>query len=56
MDPRRVILTPHFAAWSEDAFSSLHQEVATAMEAVLGNRWPVGTVNPQVVPKKPLAR
>ncbi len=54
MDPRRVILTPHFAAWSEDAFSYLHQEVADAVGAILGDRWPVGTINPHVAPKKPL--
>ncbi|MGH2391558.1 MAG: C-terminal binding protein, partial [Chloroflexota bacterium] len=54
MDPRRVILTPHFAAWSEDAFSCLHQEVAAAVEAVLGARWPAGTVNPEVAPKHDL--
>jgi D-3-phosphoglycerate dehydrogenase / 2-oxoglutarate reductase len=56
MDPRRVILTPHFAAWSEDAFSYLHQEVAAAVEAILGDRRPAGTVNPEVVPKQPLTR
>jgi D-3-phosphoglycerate dehydrogenase len=56
MDPRRVILSPHFAAWSEDAFSYLHQEVADAVAAVLDHRWPAGTVNPQTAPKKPLRR
>lgn len=54
MDPRRVILTPHFAAWSEDAFSYLHQEVAAAVEAILDDRRPAGTVNPEVVPKHDL--
>jgi D-3-phosphoglycerate dehydrogenase len=54
MDPRRVILTPHGAAWSEDAFSYLHQEVAAAVEAILDDRRPAGTVNPEVVPKHDL--
>ncbi len=56
IDPRRVILSPHFAAWSEDAFMFLHQEVADAVEAIMSDLWPAGTVNPQVTPKKPLAR
>lgn len=56
IDPRRVILSPHFAAWSEDAFSNLHQEVADAVKAILADHWPAGTVNPEVSPRKPLTR
>lgn len=54
MDPRRVILTPHFAGSSEDSIVQLHREAAAAVEAVLDGRWPAATVNPRVVPKKPL--
>jgi phosphoglycerate dehydrogenase-like enzyme len=55
MDPQRVILTPHFAASSEDSEAQLHREVAAAVAAVLAGRWPDGTINPHVVPKQPLA-
>jgi D-3-phosphoglycerate dehydrogenase len=55
MDPRRVILTPHFAASSVDAEIQLHREVAAAVASLLADRWPEATVNPQVVPKQPLA-
>jgi D-3-phosphoglycerate dehydrogenase len=56
MDPRRVILTPHFAASSEESVAQLHREVAAAVEAVLDGRWPEATINPHVVPKQPMSR
>ncbi|HEX5692956.1 MAG TPA: C-terminal binding protein [Roseiflexaceae bacterium] len=55
-DPQRVIVTPHFAASSEEIFPDLHGEVAAAVEAVLAGRWPPSVINPDVVPKVPLAR
>lgn len=54
MDPRRVILTPHFAASSRESVAQLHVEVAAAVEAVLDGRWPQATMNPHVVPRQPL--
>ena len=54
MDARRIILTPHVAASSEDSVPHLQREVAAAVEAVLADRWPDATVNPTVVPKKSL--
>jgi D-3-phosphoglycerate dehydrogenase len=56
MDPQRVILTPHFAASSEQVNSTIHREVAMSVAAVLAGRWPDATMNPTVVPKKPLYR
>ena len=56
MDPQRVILTPHFAASSEEVYPELHREVSEAAAAVLEGRWPASTMNPTVVPKKPLRR
>jgi D-3-phosphoglycerate dehydrogenase len=55
MDLQRVILTPHFAASSADAEVQLHREVAAAVASLLAGRWPEATVNPQAVPKVPLA-
>ena len=56
MDPQRVILTPHFAASSEEVHPAVHREVSLAVAAVLAGRWPDATMNPTVVPKKPLIR
>jgi D-3-phosphoglycerate dehydrogenase len=56
MDPMRVILTPHFAASSEEVLPAVHREVAQSVAAVLAGRWPDATMNPTVVPKKPLLR
>jgi D-3-phosphoglycerate dehydrogenase len=56
MDPMRVILTPHFAASSEEVIPDLHREVAEAVAAVLDGRWPPSVMNPDVVPKQPLRR
>jgi D-3-phosphoglycerate dehydrogenase / 2-oxoglutarate reductase len=56
MDPQRVILTPHFAASSEEVHPEIHREVALSVAAVLAGRWPTATMNPMVVPKKPLIR
>jgi D-3-phosphoglycerate dehydrogenase / 2-oxoglutarate reductase len=56
MDPQRVILTPHFAASSEEVHPAVHREVAQSVAAVLAGRWPGATMNPTVVPKKPLHR
>jgi D-3-phosphoglycerate dehydrogenase len=56
MDPMRVILTPHFAASSEEIFPDLHREVGAAVAAILDDRWPAATINPDVVPKAPLRR
>jgi D-3-phosphoglycerate dehydrogenase / 2-oxoglutarate reductase len=56
MDPQRVILTPHFAASSEQVLPAIHREVSLSVAAVLAGRWPDATMNPTVVPKKPLVR
>ena len=56
IDPQRVILTPHFAASSEEVHADLHREVAAAAAAVLAGRWPPSGMNPNVVPKRPLQR
>jgi D-3-phosphoglycerate dehydrogenase len=56
IDPQRVILTPHFAASSEEVHVDLHREVSAAAAAVLAGRWPEATMNRTVVPKKPLRR
>jgi D-3-phosphoglycerate dehydrogenase len=55
-DPQRVIVTPHFAASSEEIFPDLHSEVSAAVAAVLGGRWPPSVMNPDVVPKVRLTR
>jgi D-3-phosphoglycerate dehydrogenase len=56
MDPQRVILTPHFAASSEEVLPAVHREVSLSVAAVLAGRWPDATMNPTVVPRKPLVR
>jgi D-3-phosphoglycerate dehydrogenase len=53
-DPKRVILTPHFAGGSQEALPAQQQEVADAISAFLQGHWPASTVNPTVVPKKGL--
>jgi D-3-phosphoglycerate dehydrogenase len=55
-DQRRVIVTPHFAASSEEVIPDLHREVCDAVEAVLGGQWPPSVMNPTVVPKLPLRK
>jgi D-3-phosphoglycerate dehydrogenase len=55
VDPQRLILTPHAAASSEDSLVDLRHEVIAAMQAVLSGHWPVSVINPQVVPRLPLA-
>ncbi|MBK9945017.1 MAG: C-terminal binding protein [Kouleothrix sp.] len=54
LDPQRVILTPHFAASSEQIGPDVHREVSAAVAAVLAGRWPPSVMNPGVVPKQPL--
>jgi D-3-phosphoglycerate dehydrogenase / 2-oxoglutarate reductase len=56
LDPQRVIMTPHFAASSEEVHPDLHREVSAAAAAVLDGRWPASVMNPDVVPKVPLRR
>lgn len=53
-DPQRVILTPHFAASSQEVEPDLHHEVSAALAAVLAGRWPPSVMNPAVIPKQPL--
>jgi phosphoglycerate dehydrogenase-like enzyme len=55
MHTQRVVLTPHFAASSEESEAQLHLEVADALESFLRGRWPRSTINPEVVPKTPLS-
>ncbi|HWE60333.1 MAG TPA: C-terminal binding protein [Chloroflexota bacterium] len=55
MDPRRVILTPHFAASSAESVAQQHHEVAAALRSLLDDRWPDATINPQVIPRRPLS-
>jgi len=52
-----VILTPHVAAYSEQAFEDLHQRATQNVVSVLEGRWPVEeqVVNREVVPRFPLA-
>jgi D-3-phosphoglycerate dehydrogenase / 2-oxoglutarate reductase len=54
LDPRRVILTPHFGAWCAASVPDLHAEVASALAAMLAGRWPASTMNPDVMPRLPL--
>lgn len=56
IDPRRLVLTPHIAASSDDALVELHREVIAAMQAVLAGRWPAAVMNPHVRPRVPLER
>lgn len=52
IDPRRVILTPHFGSASADARTALHREVAAALEAFLEGQMPTSLVNREVVPRE----
>jgi D-3-phosphoglycerate dehydrogenase len=54
LDPRRVILTPHFGAWCAASVPDLHAEVAAALAAMLAGRWPAATINTDVTPQLPL--
>jgi D-3-phosphoglycerate dehydrogenase len=56
IDPRRLVLTPHSAASSDDSLIDLRREVIAAMRAVLAGRWPAGVVNPTAAPRVPLGR
>lgn len=56
MDPRRVILTPHFSSQSEQVVAAVHREAAETLGEFLAGRWPRAAVNPEVKPKRPLAR
>lgn len=56
IDRQRVILTPHFAASSEEVTPAAHREVAESISSLLRGEWPAATMNPQVVPKQELRR
>lgn len=56
IDPRRVILTPHFGAWCAASVPDLHAEVASALAAMLAGRWPASTMNLDVMPRLPLVQ
>jgi D-3-phosphoglycerate dehydrogenase len=56
VDRRRLVLTPHAAASSDDSLVDLRHEVIAAMQAVLAGRWPAAVVNPRVTPRVPLSR
>jgi len=49
-----VILTPHFAAYSEHALEDLRASVVHTVIDVLQNRWPPFVMNPTVQPRPPL--
>jgi D-3-phosphoglycerate dehydrogenase / 2-oxoglutarate reductase len=51
LDPRRVILTPHFGAWCAASTPALHAEIAGALAAMLAGRLPDSTMNPGVTPR-----
>jgi D-3-phosphoglycerate dehydrogenase len=50
----QVILTPHYAAASQDAMEHLHRTMADSVEAVLRGFWPPCPMNPAVQPRLPL--
>lgn len=50
----QVILTPHYAASSQDAMTHLHGTVTDSVEAILKGYWPPFPVNRDVVPRVPL--
>jgi phosphoglycerate dehydrogenase-like enzyme len=56
MDPRRVILTPHFGAWCRASTPDLQTEIANAVAALLSGRLPASTMNPLVKPRFSLIR
>jgi D-3-phosphoglycerate dehydrogenase len=43
-----VILTPHFAGYSEEALETLRTHVAQAVADAMQGRWPAGVLNPGV--------
>ena len=47
----QVILTPHYAASSQDAMTHLHGTVTDSIEALLKGYWPPFPVNRDVVPR-----
>lgn len=49
-----VVLTPHFAGYSESAKVDLRTSVASAVADVFLGRWPAHCVNPEVNPRYPL--
>lgn len=51
IDPRRVILTPHFGSASADARAALHREVAATLETFLSGQMPASVVNRDVGPR-----
>jgi D-3-phosphoglycerate dehydrogenase len=53
-DMDNVILTPHFAAYSEQALEDLRASVVRTVIDVLQDRWPPFVMNPTVQPRTPL--
>ena len=54
IDPRRVILTPHFGAWCAASVPDLHAEVAGAVTDMLAGRWPAAAINRDMTPRNQL--
>lgn len=50
----RVMLTPHYAAASQDAMAHLHRTVTDSVAAILHGFWPPFPVNANVQPRVPL--
>ena len=50
-----VVLTPHSASYSDEAFGDLKRRAARAAIDVMQGRWPEIVANPAVQPRKPLA-
>jgi D-3-phosphoglycerate dehydrogenase / 2-oxoglutarate reductase len=50
----QVVLTPHYAASSQDSMAHLHRTVADSVEAILRGFWPPFPVNAAVQPREPL--
>ncbi len=51
-----VILTPHFAAYSEQAVEDLRASVVQTVSDVLQGKWPLYVMNPKVQPRVALRR
>src|SRR5206468_8174020 len=49
-----VLLTPHLASYTEEAWTRLKQGVCDAVERVVRGEWPEFVVNPSVRPRAPL--